>query len=189
MSVIQGFSLGHALERKAKRGGFYWEKWFTELQASSKVNRDRMQRLRNQGDSMQCSLLFTAALRFSMRPPKPMPSTPITEGKILLFQHKKHDAMEYRKYRSAVWKKPQYITIRVSSLHLHIIRNNNGLLFTAAWYRLHVRHDCTLTEYLPSFEWLFRKVPWKAFSKLILIRYYENKLYDIPRKYFMTFLS
>jgi len=86
------FSLGHALERMAERGGFYWEKWFTELQASSKVKRDRMQRLRNHGDSLQCSLLFIAALRFSMGPTKQMPSTPVSDGKILLFQCKKHNA-------------------------------------------------------------------------------------------------
>ena len=92
VGVIQGFSLGHALERTAERGGFYWEKWFTELQASSKVKRDRMHRLRNQRDSLQCSLLFIAALRFSMGPPKQMPSTPISEGKIFFFQCKKHNA-------------------------------------------------------------------------------------------------
>ena len=54
-----------------------------------------MQRLRNQGGSLQYSLLFIAALRFSMDPPKQMPSTPVTpvsEGKILLFQCKKHNA-------------------------------------------------------------------------------------------------
>ena len=51
-----------------------------------------MQRLRNQGDSLQCSLLFIAALRFSMGPPQQMPSTPVSEGKILLFQCKKHNA-------------------------------------------------------------------------------------------------
>jgi hypothetical protein len=41
-----------------------------------------MQGIRNRGDSLQCSLLFIAALRFSMCFPKPMSSTPITEGKI-----------------------------------------------------------------------------------------------------------
>jgi hypothetical protein len=39
-----------------------------------------------------------------MGPWKPMPFSPISGGKIFLFQDKKHDAVEYTKCRSILWK-------------------------------------------------------------------------------------
>lgn len=75
--------------------------------------------VQNQGGSLQCSLLFIAALRFSMGPPKQMPSTPFSEGKILLFQCKKYNAFP-TKNTELLWERSLF---PVSS-----ISNHNTLL-------------------------------------------------------------